>query len=224
MKIRDNMDEYTKQLENVIMQMLEPIKNVPFKVVLNFLTSKSIINFDSSNPDDKLLLEDIIKVADYCAAQMNAAGIYSRRENEVGNKIEPYIVDGLNHFGLKASKPKNEKGSIKTTGYPDIYFLDKSNRHNYLECKTYSEKNIHTSFRSFYFSPSKMPKIIYDARHFAISYQVQEIEREENENLYKFTAWKILSLENLLVDVKHEFNSDNIRLYDPKLILAEKDL
>ncbi len=218
------MDEYTKQLENVIKQMLEPIKNIPFKLVINTLTGKNVVSVNASNKVDRVLIDDLINVADYVGLQLNKQGIYSRRANEVGNKIEEYVLDGLNHFGFKASKPKNAAGQIVSSGYPDIYFLDKNGGHNYLECKTYNKQSTHTSFRSFYLSPSKNPKIIYDARHLLISYQVEEIKRLRNENLYKFTAWKILSLENLLVDIKYEFNTDNIHLYDQKLVLAEKKI
>ena len=44
----------------------------------------------------------------------------------------------------------------------------------------------------------------------------------KNKHLYKVKSWKILDLSKLKLDVKHEFNADNKRLYDKKLILAEK--
>lgn len=49
-------------------------------------------------------------------------------------------------------------------------------------------------------------------------------KREGENNIYKCKSWKILSLENLLVDVKYEFNSDNLRLYSENLVLAEQNL
>lgn len=44
------------------------------------------------------------------------------------------------------------------------------------------------------------------------------------EKIYLSKGWKILSIEDLNVDVKYEFNSDNRRLYKPELILAEGNL
>jgi len=48
--------------------------------------------------------------------------------------------------------------------------------------------------------------------------------REDDKNVYKCKHWKILSIESLSLDVKHEFNSDNQRMYsgrDGTIILAE---
>ncbi len=47
------------------------------------------------------------------------------------------------------------------------------------------------------------------------------LKKTNNGNVYKCKSWKILSLENLSVDVKYEFNSDNKRIYTKELILAE---
>ena len=217
-------DQYTKQLENVIKQMLKPLKGIPFGIVISSLYDKEVLGFDKNNQDDINLLDFLISAADFCGNLLNQEGIYSKRVNEVGNKIEPYIIKSLNQFGLKASKPHNSGDKIISSGYPDIYFIDKANRHNYLECKTYNHDSLNSSLRSFYLSPSATPKIIYDARHFALSFEVVEIQRGTNQNLYKFASWKLMSLEKLLVNVKYEFNCDNISLYDKSLVLAEKKL
>lgn len=47
---------------------------------------------------------------------------------------------------------------------------------------------------------------------------------QKGKNLYKCRTWKILSIEDLEVDVKYEFNSDNARLYISESILAEGSL
>lgn len=218
------MDKYVTQLENVIKQMLQPLKDIPFKLVINSLYDKKVLPFNPVDAADKLLLSDLINVANYCGEQLNEFGLKCKRANEVGNSIEPYVINSLHYFGLEAQKPKTKSGRKVSSGYPDIYFIDKAKRHNYLECKSFNIETLFSTLRTFYLSPSLNSKIIHDARHIALSYEVIEIERGTGYNLYKFNSWKLLSLENLLVDVKYEFNCDNVRLYAKNLILAENKL
>jgi len=90
-----------------------------------------------------------------------------------------------------------------------------------VECKTFNIESLDTTFRSFYLSPSEDFKVTKDARHLAISFEIYVEGRSGNKNIYKCKSWKILTLDRLLVDVKYEFNADNRRLYDNKLILAQ---
>ena len=116
------------------------------------------------------------------------------------------------------------KAAAKAAGYPDIEFVDEFGRTNYLECKTYNLENVTTTQRSFYLSPSEDFKITQDAHHLVVSFEIYVASRQERENIYKCRSWKIVSVETLPVDVKHEFNSDNARLYAKDLILAEGKL
>ena len=95
---------------------------------------------------------------------------------------------------------------------------------NYLECKTFNKDNINTTQRSFYLSPSKNFKIAHDAHHLVISYETYIDRTERNNYVFKSNSWKILSIRDLEVDVKYEFNSDNKKLYDHRFILAEETL
>ncbi len=81
-----------------------------------------------------------------------------------------------------------------------------------------------TTQRSFYLSPAEEFKITKDAHHFVISFEVYVAKSRSKMNIYKCKAWKILRLEELIVDVKYEFNADNFRLYSKNLILAEGKL
>jgi len=81
--------------------------------------------------------------------------------------------------------------------------------------------NLKTSFRSFYLSPSDKFKVTSDAHHFVLSYEIYVSGRRKNNNVYKCKSWKLVDLESLILDVKYEFNSDNVRLYNKDLILAE---
>jgi hypothetical protein len=195
-------------------------------MVIEAMTGKKVISFDFANSNHKRILELLKKAALNAGIEVNKTGILRSRPNEVGNDIEPYVKDALNMFGLKADTPTTASGHKKATGYPDLllWFNDKP---YYLECKTYNVENINTTQRSFYFSPSDEFKVIYDAAHFMISYEIYVAGEEGNKHVYKCRHYKILSIESLSVDVKYEFNSDNRRMYSGKdgtIILAEGDV
>ena len=216
--------EYVKRLENVIKQMLKPIRNIPLSLVIESISGYKTIPFDRKDQKDQVVLNTLIEVAKLTGINVNKRGILRPRPNEVGNDIEPFVRAALDSFGYKADIPVTISGKKKSTGYPDIEFVDEFSRLNYLECKTHNIQNVSTTQRSFYLSPSEDFKITKDAHHFVLSYEIYVEGRSDKNNIYKCKKWKILSIENLLVDVKYEFNSDNRRLYSKELILAEGEV
>lgn len=218
-----NGNEYTRRLEYVIKQMLQPLKDIPFNIVIEAMTGKKVISFDFSKSEHAEVLELLKTAAINAGKNINGTGILRPRPNEVGNDIEPYVRKALNNLKLNADIPTGPSGHKKATGYPDIIFWYTS-RPYYLECKTYNIKNIDTTQRSFYFSPSDEFKIIYDAPHFILSYEIYVAGEQGNKHIYKCRHYKILSIESLSLDVKYEFNSDNRRMYSGKdgaILLAE---
>lgn len=213
--------EYVENLENVIKQMLTPLKNIPLNLVIESISGCEIIPFDNKDPNDIEVLKDLTRVAEKSGQVINIKGIESRRPNEVGNYIEPYVRDALNLIGYHADVPRTNSGIRRAAGYPDIEFIDFNKKTHYLECKTYNLENISTTQRSFYLSPSDDFKITKTAHHFIMSFEVYVSERIKNIGIYKVKRWKLLTVEKLLVDVKYEFNSDNLRLYSKEHILAE---
>ena len=157
---------------------------------------------------------------------INQKGITSARPNEVGNYIEVFIKQVLSKYGLNPKTPSGKSGKKKSTGYPDILFFYEE-KPSYLECKTYNAQNIDTTQRSFYFSPSSDFKVTYDAHHFLLAYEMWLSGRQKGKNVYRCKHWKLLSIENLLLDVKYEFNSDNRRIYSDDagaVLLAEGNM
>jgi hypothetical protein len=220
--MNDNQD-YIKKLENIIKQMLKPLKDIPFNLVIESITGKKVISFDHNNKEHKQVLELLKKAALNAGREINKYGILRPRPNEVGNDIEKYVRNSLNSVGLKADVPVGPSGHKKATGYPDIIFWYNEKPY-YLECKTYNIENIETTQRSFYFSPSDEFKVIYDTIHFLLSYQIYVEGEKGNKHIYKCKHYKILSIQSLSLDVKYEFNSDNKRIYSGKdgtIILAE---
>lgn len=219
-------ENYTSRLENAVKQMLTPLKDLPFNVVIEALTGNKVIPFDSNNHEDRELLEILKRVAIVSGKEINKNGIRSRRPNEVGNYIEEFVKGSMQQYALHPDVPAGKTGKRKATGYPDILFFFK-NKPYYLECKTYNLENISTTQRSFYFSPSDDFKVIYDTHHFILSYEMFLADRIGDKSVYRCKHYKILSIESLSIDVKYEFNSDNKRMYSGKngaVILDEGDI
>ena len=219
-------NEYTKRLENVIKQMLQPLKDIPFNLVIESMTGKKVISFDFAKSDHQKILSLLKQAALNAGKEINKTGILRPRPNEVGNDIEPYVRNALNLMDINADIPIGPSGHKKSTGYPDILFWFNENPY-YLECKTYNIKNIKTTQRSFYLSPSDEFKVIYDAPHFIISFEIYVAGEQGNKHIYKCKHYKILSIESLSLDIKYEFNSDNKRMYSGKdgtIIIAEGEI
>lgn len=218
--------DYVEKLEGVIKQMIAPIKNIPLKLVLEAVSDKKVIPFDKTDARHQKLLEKLAEASKVSCRNINdAGGIVSARVNEVGNKVELPIREALRQVGFAdADVPVNKKGVKQATGYPDIGFSF-GDLYVYVECKSYNRKNVATTQRSFYLSPTEGFKVTRDAVHVVISLEV-EWEKNitvENQNfaVYLAKAWKVVQIENIDVDVKREFNSDNKRMYAGKNILAE---
>ncbi len=218
--------DYVLRLENIIKQMLTPLKDIPFNLVIETMTGKKVISFDFKDSDHKKVLDLLRQTALISGKAINKMGILRPRPNEVGNDIEPFIKNALNSLKLNADVPTGPSGNKKTTGYPDILFWFNKKPY-YLECKTYNIENIGTTQRSFYFSPSDEFKVIYEAPHFLLSFEIYVAGEKGRNHIYKCKHYKILSLESLSLDVKYEFNSDNKRMYSGRegtIILDEGDI
>lgn len=205
-------NEYIENLEFVIKQMLKPLKQIPFNLVIEAISNEKVIKFDPYNLEHKKALNLLKKVAFKAGKEINNDGILRRRANEVGNDIEKFVKSAFDFYSIKSENPKAKNGTKKSAGYPDLVFYFE-NKPYYLECKTYNLNELNSSLRSFYLSPSSNFKIIHSTIHFLLSFQIYLFDKFENKNIYKCKSFKILSLENLHLDVKYEFNSNNKRLY-----------
>lgn len=225
MDIEQRRRQYVTQLEGVVRQMLTPLKGVPFNLVIEAMTKHQVIDFDTGNGRHREIFALLVNAGKKTVSKINTSGgIKSNRPNEVGNYVEPYVKDMLNSLdSVVADTPKTTSGNRKSTGYPDIE-AKVDGETIYIECKTYNRKNSDTTQRSFYFSPSDEFKVTCDALHFLLAFEIVP----SGTGCYKANGFKLLSLENLSLDVKHEFNSDNRRLYSDedgaKLLHAETDM
>ena len=215
-----NQEDYIKQLEQAISRFLEPMKGIPFPIAIRALTGFNVLAFDISLAPNKKLLEQLSKAAELGGKKAFQEGIFTARPNEAGNHIEPFVVESLRYVGLKADKPISKSGKKKAAGYPDIQIDDQSGRRVYLDCKTYNTLTKDQSFRTFYFSPSKDPKITKDAFHLLMSFELDTAERK-GKRAFIPISWQIYTLDKLLIQVKHEFNASNRELYTKEALLAQ---
>ncbi|MFN0278929.1 MAG: hypothetical protein ACKVRN_10035 [Pyrinomonadaceae bacterium] len=213
-------EEYIEGLEDIVRKMMNPLKNIRFDVVIKALTGFDVLEFNRKDAIHQRLLANICTAADDAAEKVLAdGGIKKARPNEVGNAIEAFIKTGLINVGYKdVDTPSGKSGKKKSQGYPDIEFTAEGNA-VYLEVKSYGVGKGGGSMRSFYFSPSDDFKVSKNALHLLIAF---EITRKADASFV--TGWKIITVDNLLVDVKYEFNSNNPRLYTEHSVLAERKI
>ncbi|WP_421077558.1 restriction endonuclease [Methanothermococcus sp. Ax23] len=225
-------DDYYNEIELILRQILQPIEKISFSTFIRVISGYKVIPLDLSANKDKKLVDDLIKASNEVIKDIrNTKGIKTKdgetpkRVNEVGNHIEPYVKKALSKYGY-ATTPKTKNGKHKSTGYPDIEFWyggksENEGRVVYIEIKTYNEKNVNSSQRTFYASPPNDKdgfKIIHDAPHIVISFKIEKI----NNNYYA-TGFKIVDLYKLTGSIKREFNASNKELYDEELVICSKN-
>ncbi len=94
--------EYTRKLESIIKQMLQPLKNIPLNVVIDAISDKKVLQFDKNNEIHKSFLSKLKKAALSAGKEINKKGIQRPRPNEVGNDIEIFVKEALGKFGILA--------------------------------------------------------------------------------------------------------------------------
>lgn len=207
-------------LECAIQQMLSPLKNIPFDLIIKSLSQFKVIKLVKTDQRDAALLKRLEGAIRRAGEAVHQTPIRRPRPNEVGNDIEPFVLAALEKEGFRATRPTSSSGKKKSTGYPDILFYDEYDRPTYLECKIYADGADPTTMRSFYLSPSEAFKVSMDARHLLLAYSMNRAPIPGSNNAaFTPTGFKLVDLHDLLCDVKYEFNSDNRRLYSEDLVL-----
>jgi hypothetical protein len=209
---------------SALAEIVRPEKQIPFKDVIEATTHFRVLDFDTNNPAHLELRRKLFQAAALAGERAATAGIDADRANEAGNHLEPFVRTALREAGLAARVPVNTEGDAQATGYPDVEITGATPC--YLELKTYNAATANTTQRSFYYSPSAHPKVTRDALHFLLAYQLEKTSRD-GRTLFVPIHWKLITLEDLLVDLKFEFNQSNRGLYGEgaaRALLSEGDL
>lgn len=193
-----------------LVELTKPAKKIPFKDVILATTQHRILDFDTNNAAHVALRKKILQAAALAGERARTNGLAAARANEAGNHIEPLVRAALREVGLSARVPVTTAGEAQATGYPDIEIL--GDVPCYLELKTYSAATANTTQRSFYYSPSAHPKVTRDALHLLLAYQLEKTGRDAKTTFVP-VHWKLITLQNLEVDLKFEFNQSNRGLY-----------
>jgi hypothetical protein len=191
-------------------ELTKPAKKIPFKDVIRATTQHRVLDFDTNNPAHIALHKKLSVAATAAAAKARADGLFAARANEAGNHMEAFVKAELKKAGLDARTPVTTAGEAQTVGYPDIEII--GDPPCYLELKTYNATTANTTQRSFYYSPSEHPKVTRDALHLLLAYQLEKTGRD-GKTAFIPTRWKLITLQDLEVDLKFEFNQSNRKLY-----------
>ena len=209
-------------LESTLAELTKPAKKIPFKTVIHATTGFRVLDLDTNNPAHVELRAKLLKAATLAGEHIRKEGISAARVNEAGNHLEPFVRSALRDAGLEAHIPVTTAGHAQVTGYPDIEIDGVTPC--YLELKSYNATNANATLRTFYYSPSPTPKITHDALHFLLAYELKKVTRD-GKVVFVPTHWKLLTLQDLEVDLKSEFNQSNRGMYrDGKLVLDEGKL
>jgi hypothetical protein len=194
-------------------------RRLPFKTVIAATTGHRVLDFDTNNPAHVELRRKILRAAALAGERARAEGIATARANEAGNHMEPFVRAALAEADLPARVPTNSSGRAQATGYPDIELTGAVPC--YLELKTYNATTANTTQRTFYYSPSTAPKVTRDALHLLLAFELETVTRQ-GRSVFVPARWKLLTLQELEVELKFEFNQSNRGLYgEPAAVLDE---
>ncbi|WP_457550832.1 hypothetical protein [Archaeoglobus sp.] len=140
------MDEL-KKYRRLIQKILEAFTDVPFTVVVESVTGKSVEPIDLNDPKDKILIEDISRIADKIMMEFSKKLIsldeYRKLRGKASNVFRPNEVSVFLEivFPNKFEEIRKDLKTIesvihlKRSGYPDVKLIDKFERCTFLEIK-----------------------------------------------------------------------------------------
>jgi hypothetical protein len=199
-------------------------KQIPFKDVIAATTQHRVLDFDTNNPAHVELRKKVLAAAALAGDRARKEGLPAERANEAGNHMEAFVKAAMRDVGLQARTPLTTAGGAQSAGYPDIEILGAAPC--YLDLKTYSASTANTTQRSFYYSPSERPKVTRDALHLLLAFQMERTERD-GKTVFVPVHWKLVTLQDLQVELKFEFNQSNRGLYGSeaaKSLLSEDEI
>ncbi len=190
-----------------------------FADVIQRTTGQPIIAFEPTNAVHSALLNRLKEAAGVAAREARSAKIVSARANEVGNAVEAHVLKALNGAGLSAHRPRTSAGRMQAAGYPDIEI--ESDPPCYLELKTYNARTADSTQRTFYYSPSEETKVTRPALHLLLAFEIEQQTGDGSRNWVPVN-FRIVSLHDLPVRLKVEYNQSNRGLYVPEKLLADE--
>lgn len=194
----------------VLAPAFEPPPPGLLREVIPALFGPEVLRYDGAQaPALKQALEESLRL-------INARGLSARRVNEIGNAVEPLILEALLSAGFSASRPTALSGQQRSAGYPDLE-AKRGEDAFYFEIKTYHPRTEDSSQRTFYMSPARDPKVTHAAFHLLIGYAIEPAE----DGTYYAKSVRLVDLSDLPVKLKIEYNASNRELYSEPFQLLQ---
>lgn len=202
------------ELERILSGFVSQLRDIPFEIAVKGIYGKTVLPFNSTESDSMNLLNMIAKAMVVACQLVRKNPIDgNKRPNEVGNAMEISALEALRQVGLEADVPATIKGK-KSAGYPDIV-ITYQQRILYLEVKTYNLDQLDSRLRSFYMSPSESPKVLADAHHLLVGFEMHKSKRG-----YMTNRFRLMDMYGVKTDFKAEINTSNPELYKSNNLLA----
>jgi hypothetical protein len=151
--------------------------------------------------EDEVVINEIYEAAKTVVDESEEEDFSALRPNEISNRLEDMLRTKLN-----GTVPEN-----KVAGYPNI-LIERNGKSYYVEVKLAEESKLNSSLRTFYYEPVEFAKVTKNACHIIVGFL------HRNKTIVGF---KIIDASKIKVNLKCEFNANNIELYKADNILRE---
>jgi hypothetical protein len=193
---RNDMGELpTKEFFETIMKR---IRNVPFSYVIKMTTDCDVYPLTREDDD---VVDEIYREAKAVVEESKDEDFSTLRPNEISNRLEDKL-----RVRLGGVIPEN-----KVAGYPNM-LIERRGKPYYVEVKLAEEGQLNSSFRTFFYEPVEFAKVTRNASHIIVGF----IHRKR-----AIKGFKILDASKIHVNLKCEFNTNNVELYKASNILKE---
>ncbi len=221
---KDNSSNFDwEEFENAVSFLKSEVGKMKWRDVIKAATGKRVLDFNDETLEAINILDSWIKENFKLLQDLGLT--YTGRVNEFGDFMESKVKENFKNKDLEFLPTINTDGKAQSSGYPD-YKINYKNNTIYGDCKVISTDTKTSSFRSFYYQPTKKGKVLEDAPHFLLIFErEQKITTEgkkDNSHPFKIIDHKIVDLYDFIIGFKAEFQANNIETFNLRE-LSKKD-
>lgn len=217
-----NTSDYTQGLENIVKSFLS-LDSIPLKLAIESMSNAKVIDFDKKDTRHIQILEKISNLAERSSQIINKGNFpidIKGRKHELGHSLSYSVfmsaLMDINDRAIKFENLGKSKSKKEFLVYPHFCFSF-DDIYTYVTLKTYDRNGLSSEQRSFYLTEVEADKIVKDALHFVIGFNISV---NKSKIVYAYD-WKVIDIGNVSANIKREFNIDNTKMYLEKNILAE---
>jgi hypothetical protein len=178
--------------------IMKRVRNIPFSYVIKMTTECEVYPV---REEDEVVINEIYEAAKTVVDESEEEDFSALRPNEISNRLEDML-----RTKLGGTVPEN-----KVAGYPNI-LIERNGKSYYVEVKLAEESKLNSSLRTFYYEPVELAKVTKNACHIIVGF----VHRNKT-----IVGFKIIDASKIKVNLKSEFNANNIELYKADNILKE---